>query len=85
MIKTLEQLGYERTEYFDEDGIMYAVDFRKDDNTGTQRINISLSFNEIEAYTVNKNGRIDIEIFDFETIKAIDKEIQEIETYKESL
>lgn len=85
MVKTLEQLGYERTEYLDDDGIIYAIDFRKDDNTGTQRINISLSFNEVEAYTVNKNGRIDIEVFDFETIKAIDKEIQEIEFYKEGL
>jgi hypothetical protein len=85
MVKTLEQLGYERTEYFDDDGKLYSIDFVKEDITGRQRIDISVAHSLVEAYTVNNRGSIDIEVFDFETIKAIDLEIQEIETYKEEL
>jgi hypothetical protein len=85
MIKTLEQLGYTRTEYLDEDGKLYSIDFVKEDITGRQRIDISVANSLVEAYTINNKGSIDIEVLDFETIKAIDNEIQEIEIYKEAL
>jgi hypothetical protein len=85
MIKTLEQLGYTRTEYLDDDGKLYSIDFVKEDITGRQRIDISVAHSLVEAYTINNKGNIDIEVLDFETIKAIDNEIQEIEIYKEAL
>jgi hypothetical protein len=85
MIKTLEQLGYRRTEYLDDDGKLYSIDFVKEDITGRQRIDISVTHSLVEAYTINNKGNIDIEVLDFETIKAIDNEIQEIEIYKEAL
>lgn len=85
MIKTLEQLGYTRTEYLDDDGKLYSIDFVKEDITGRQRIDISVAHSLVEAYTINSRGSIDIEVLDFETIKAIDLEINEIEIYKEQL
>jgi hypothetical protein len=75
---TLKGLGYERTIHRDDEGNLDIVNFVKEDITGIQKINITVQHREIEAYTVNKAGKIQIEILSPELIMALYSELEDI-------